>query len=309
VLETDNPMHQMAANFVAVVDKEARALLAQTPRDGVLTWDRFSDAWFAIVRQVVFGSGARDDRELHEILDTLRSHGNWAFLSPGRPQLREELLSKIRQHISRAEPGSLVAVIAKVRKSDRTAPEHQVPQWLFAFDPAGMTTFRALALLAVHRDHLERAKEEIASHDKAHEPLPLLRATVLETLRLWPTTPLLLRETTRDVEWETGLLTAGTGVVIFAPFFHRDDERLAYADRFAPEIWEQEWGPDDWPMVPFSLGPGVCPGRHIVQLVSSAMLAAIVSRRNVRMLQPGRLSPSRRMPAILNQYSVRPALY
>jgi hypothetical protein len=147
----------------------------------------------------------------------------------------------VKEHLQRAEPGSLAAVAAEVPKVRETAAAHQVPQWLFASDPAGMTAFRTLALLASHPAHEARAREEIESPQRAGAdgppPRPYLRACVLESLRLWPTTPLVLRETTRETTWETGVLPPKTGILIFAPYFHRDDQRLPYADRFAPEVW------------------------------------------------------------------------
>jgi cytochrome P450 len=307
-------MHHLAEHFARIVEREARNLLGEIPHRGVLSWNHFAEYWFRIVRQVVFGPSARDDHELREMIDTLRAHGNWAHLSPRRTELREKLLDRIRHYIDRAEDGSLAAVIAQYPENERTAPEHQVPQWLFAFDPAGMTTFRGLALLAAHPEYSQRAREESTQRDKEHEPLPTIRAAALEALRLWPTTPLVLRETTRDVEWETGIIPAGTGIIIYAPFFHRDDDRLAYANRFAPEIWSDdhgildrgtELGPDDWPLVPFSRGPGICPGRNVVLLAVSTFLATVLHTRQVRLTGRHRLAADQPLPGTLNHFSLR----
>jgi cytochrome P450 len=312
VLQHEKLMHDLAENFVTVAQREAGNLLAEIPRRGILSWDHFAQYWFRIVRQVVFGAGARDDHELRDMLDSLRSRANWAYLAPQNTQLRARFLARVRQHLARAEEGSLAAMFARIPKTGRTAPEQQVPQYLFAFDPAGMTTFRALALLAAHRDYYELAREEANSRDTWHQPLPMLRAAALEALRLWPTTPLVLRETTRDVEWETGIIPARTGIVIFAPFFHRDEERLAYANRFAPEIWiEHQDGVtgqhhrESWPLVPFSRGPGVCPGRNIVLLVSSAFNATVLKGRPLRLAEPARMRPDRPLPASQNHFSLR----
>jgi hypothetical protein len=43
-----------------------------------------------------------------------------------------------------------------------------VTQWLFAFDAAGMATFRTLALMAVHPGVQSRMRDEISSCDPAH---------------------------------------------------------------------------------------------------------------------------------------------
>jgi cytochrome P450 len=188
--------------------------------------------------------------------------------------------------------------------TSQTAPEHQVPQWLFAFDPAGITTFRSLALLASHPDYASQARKEINSQVGSTPP-SMLWATVLESLRLWPTTPLSLRESTAETSWKTGIMPANTGIVIFTPFFHRDSERLSYADRFAPEQWMSEQMPENWPLVPFSEGPAVCPGRHLVLLLSTAMLSALMKDGQLRWKPTMRLRSGQPVPATLNHYGLR----
>jgi cytochrome P450 len=195
--------------------------------------------------------------------------------------------------------------VAETHATDRTAPSHQPPQWLFAFDPAGMTTFRALALLATHPEQAERARQEIRSREgTSWELLPFLRACVLESLRVWPTTPMVLRETTHETTWEAGTLEAGTGILIYAPFFHRDDRRLPYADRFTPDLWLEERTREDWPLIPFSAGPAICPGRNLVLLATSAMLAALLDEREVHLVSH-QMGPDRPLPALLDNYSLR----
>jgi hypothetical protein len=303
VLDHHREVHRLADRFVMAAGEEASALLSHVRRRGVLSWDAFSHAWFRLVRRVVFGDGAANDHELSYLTSQLRSDANWAFLKPRRHHLRQRFFRRIGAHLARAEAGSLAGVIATVPKTEVTAPEHQVPQYLFAFDPAGMTTFRSLALLATHPQQFERAQGEIRTSGDRHQ-LPFLRATVLESLRLWPTTPLVLRETTREITWPHGTMPGNTSVIVFAPFFHRDDERLPYAHRFTPELWLQERTRHDWPLIPFSGGPGICPARHLVQMLSSAMIAALVGGRTLALERPSRMSPER-LPGTLNNYSLR----
>ena len=137
-LDTDRPAHRLAETFLDIANSEAGRLHEQARRHGELNWDIFSDAWFRIVRRVIFGDAARDDEELSVMMAKLRAAANWAFLRPRRPQLRQQLLDRIHHYLSIAEPASLAGVIARTPVTDRTAPEQQVPQWLFAFDAAGM---------------------------------------------------------------------------------------------------------------------------------------------------------------------------
>jgi cytochrome P450 len=121
-----------------------------------------------------------------------------------------------------------------------------------------------------------RARQEIADDESGGQYLPYLRATVLESLRLWPTTPMVLRQTTKKTPLGDDTLQKDTGLLIYAPYFHRDERRLPFAHRFAPETWEGGKTASDWPLVPFSDGPGICPGRNVVLLTTSAFIARVI---------------------------------
>jgi hypothetical protein len=305
VLRSDRAIHPLAERFVAVVDDERSRLLLAPRRRGVMGWEEFSDTWFRMVRRIVLGEGAAEDRDLTDAIARLRKDANWAMLRPVRRGLRARMLTRLAGYLQRAEPGSLAAVVARTPVTGATEPPHQVPQWLFAFDAAAMATFRALALLATHEEYATRVREEIREGDPAHRPLPLLRATLLESVRLWPTTPMVLRQTTGETTWEAGTMPAGTGILIFAPFFHRDDRRQPFADRFAPELWPHESAGEDWPLFPFSRGPAFCPGRSLVLLLGSAMLAGLLRGTRFRLPRPARLDPSRPLPATLNHFGLK----
>jgi cytochrome P450 len=305
VLGHEHSVHRLVESFLPVVDEEAQRILASAQARGELDWNGFSEGWFRLVRRVVFGNSASEDHEFNDLTVQLRRAGNWGFLRPRQSAVQERFFARIKEYLDRAEPGSLAAVIESAPKTEETMPHHQVPQWLFAFDPAGMTTFRALALLAAHPEQASRAQEEVRSNPGIkRQDLPFLRATVLESLRLWPTTPLVLRQTTRETRWEDGTMPAKTGILIFAPFFHRDDQRLAYADRFTPELWLKQRTDQDWPLIPFSAGPAICPGRNLVLLLTSAMLAALIDQRSLRLVPSDRLDPAR-LPGTLDNYSLR----
>jgi cytochrome P450 len=159
------------------------------------------------------------------------------------------------------------------RRLDEYHPElpDQVPHWLFAFDAAGIVTMRALAIGG--------------------------RGThgILESARLWPTTPVILRESTEPTRWHGTWLPKNTEFVVFTPFFHRDPDRLPYADRYAPEIWDR---PLDPAIVPFSGGPGVCPGRDLVLATGSAMIDALSEHLTFPAL-------SEPLPRTLNHFGLR----
>lgn len=317
VLEHERAVHHMVGKFLPAVDDEAGHILGRARRQGTLDWDGFNAGWTRLVRRIVFGDAAAGDQEISDMIIALRQAANWAFMRPKKTGMRQRFLARIQAYLERAEPGSLAAVAASVPRTPDAAPNQQVPQWLFAFDAAGMATFRALALLAAHPEQAERARAELRSHpDMARQYLPFLRATVLESLRLWPTTPAILRQTTRDTDWSGDTMPAGTGVLVFTPFFHRDDRRMACANRFAPELWlkddkVRDAQDRDWPLIPFSSGPVTCPARNLVLMLTSVMLGALIDAgadgKTLRLLPQGRLDPAQ-LPGTLDNYGLRFAL-
>jgi 2-amino-4-hydroxy-6-hydroxymethyldihydropteridine diphosphokinase len=68
----------------------------------------------------------------------LRSRANRGFMLPKNRRARAELHARLQAYVDKAEPASLASRVAKHPKA--AAGTHQMTQWLFAFDPAGMTT-------------------------------------------------------------------------------------------------------------------------------------------------------------------------
>ncbi|WP_079144573.1 cytochrome P450 [Streptomyces agglomeratus] len=304
VLETGRHLHHLAPQFVRTVREEAgRLLTGPAPLD----WDAFAATWWRIVRRVVLGDSARDDTALTDRLARLRGFGNWASLVPpratARPRARFE--RELRAHLDRAEPGSLAEALDRTPAKPGVDPAGQVPHWLFAFDAAGVAAARTLALLATHPAQEQQVRNELAVPDLARpQVLPYTRACVMESVRLWPTTPFLLRESTRRTRWGEGTLPGGTTFLVYAPYFHRDGS-APYGDRFVPEIWldgTAHTGPE---FVPFSAGPGVCPGEDLVLLVTSTLVAALLEGHDVRLHGPVRLRSGGPVPYTINHFALR----
>lgn len=304
-LESTCPNHSLALNFVRVAREEAQALLATAGSS--ITWNEFSPAWDRIVRRVVLGDGAHDDTELSALLKSLRADGNWSFLHPRNTAKRKAYMARLEKHLVRAEAGSLAAALAKAPKPDGAAPCSQATHWIFAFDAGAIAAFSTLALLATHEDVRGRAIEEAraAPAEQTRNPMfPFLRSCLLEALRLWPTTMIVHRQTTEATSWDGATMAEGTSLLLFAPYFHRDDRRLPFANRFAPEIWVDEPGGTKLPLIPFSAGPGECPGRHIVLLVGSALLAQILASTSFELVGGQSVSHQQELPGTLDHFSL-----
>ncbi|WP_103381373.1 cytochrome P450 [Pseudonocardia dioxanivorans] len=305
VLDTGHPLHENAAAITHVVRQEAAALRAAAVDSGVLDWDAFMRAWWRVVRRVVLGDGARDDDALTDDLTRLRRAGNWSGLHPRNRHVRERMRQRLAAHLGRAEPGSLAAVMARTPVPPGTDAVDQVPQWLFAFDPAGAVALRALALVAAHPGFARCVRDDLAERDATRpQELPLLRAAVLESARLWPTTPLLLRDTVSETRWARGALPAGTALLIPTWYLHRNDARPD-AHRFSPDGWLDGTYDADPAIVPFSAGPAHCPGRELVLLTASTMLATLVGDLDLTVRPAGLLVPGRPLPGGLDPFTLR----
>jgi cytochrome P450 len=305
VLEPGAQVHRLAATFIAVIGEEAKQLAPAGGRE--LGWQEFSDVFQRIVRRIVLGDAARDARALTDTLTELRRAGNWAFLRPRKKKLLASFQHALETHLARAEHGSLAGRATEVPQDPDTRAVDQVTHWLFAFDAAAMASWRALGLLAAHPEHLARASAA-ADRDSLTERLAHYRCAFLESLRLWPTTPAILRETTHETRWGGSVLPAGTSLLIFAPFFHRDDDRLPFANRFAPDVWLDAGKRGRWPLIPFSAGPAMCPAHDLVPLLCSALLAAMTRGRNINQVAPAPLDQRRPIPATLDHASLRLSL-
>lgn len=302
VLQTACPVHGLAPRFIQILQQEMEELLRRSGPE--LDWNGFIAAWYRVVRRIAFGDSARDDDALTDMLTKLRKDGNWAFARPKRKRLRKRFLSRLEGYIKAAPTDSLGGQLRLSPKGPNAAPTQQPPQWLFAFEPAAMATFRALALLATHPQAMGDARREASRGDLAD--LPFLRTVLLESVRLWPTTPAILRQSTAPTDWGGRILPEGAGLLIFAPYFNRDPQ-LPFADRFAPEIWDGEPLAAVPGVVPFSDGPAFCPGRNLVLLLGAAALG-ILAGRTAGLLDPDRLDPTRPLPSALDNFTLKFAL-
>jgi hypothetical protein len=114
----------------------------------------------------------------------------------------------------------------------------------------------------------------------------------------------ILRKTIQPTTCGDLALEPGSGVVIYAHFFHRDDERVGYANRFTPDLW---LGSDPGEVSPFSpsvLGPALRPGNHLVTLIGAARLVAMLDAGQVELTlpHPHQESP---LPGSLDHFTLR----
>jgi cytochrome P450 len=310
VLDTGQTLHRFADRFAAVARDETDDLILEAADDGGrLDWDRWQSAFRRLTRRVVLGDRARDDEELSDLLREMMSEANGM---PGKPSERyPAFISRLSAHVEAAEPGSLVALFDEAPSDDVTRPTGQAAHWLFAtHDTLAINAFRALVLLATHPGPRGRVDEELGDFDPESAAasdvarLDYVEVCVQEAMRLWPTTPMLSRETLTETDWGGVDVPAGTTVLIPNAFLHRDTERHPWADRFSPEQWLDGEAPDDWCFNHFSRGPQGCPGAGLALFLATAVLATLLTRRDVELASPS-LDPDRPLPHMLDFFGLR----
>jgi cytochrome P450 len=302
VLQPGEAPHDLARRIDQVMAEELDAILGRHP--AVVHWGRLRDGCYRAILRLVLGDAARDDAQILAALNALRGEGNWLGLRPWRRKrvrtLRQAMMAGIGQHVAAAADGSLAGLFATAPQTPLTRPAVQVPHWLMALEGLGTTVIGpTLALLAGHPEHDERARAEArAAGDRAY-----LRACLHESLRLWPLVPTLLRVVTTPTGWHGTTLAAGTGITIPVAVHNRNPQ-IDYADAFTPQAWLDGRATADWWIVPFSAGPGRCPGADLGSQVGASMLATLLRQYDFHPAGP-KLGPDRPLPKTLDPFSLR----
>jgi cytochrome P450 len=229
---------------------------------------------------------------------------------PGKPAAGyEPFIERVQAYVDAAEAGSLCSLVADAPADEDTDPAGQLVHWLFAMgDTLPANLLRALALLASHPDQFAAVRSNLAGADLARPETiagqEYLAGCILEAMRLWPTTQLFGRVATQDVRFSRGaVLPAGRQALIYNLFNHRNRDRIAYADRFAPEEWVTGSAAGDWSFNFFSNGPQGCPGAGLAVFLGQALIARLVAGAELQ-LSGASLDPGGRLPYALDIYGL-----
>jgi len=287
VLEPSSPQHSLAKGFARLAVEEAEGIADE------LRFAALNASFQRLTRRVVFGEAATDDLELTEQLGDLMAAGN---KMPGKPaDGYEEFHAHIAEYVETPDPKALTGLIGKAPSNDETDVPGQLIHWLFAMgDTLPANLFRALALLATHPEAL----------DKARADQDYLAGCIFEAMRLWPTTALFGRVQAEDYRWVNGQKTpAGTPLLIHNLFNHRNRDRIAFADRFAPEEWSEGSAGSDWSFNFFSHGPQGCPGAALSVFLGQAFLGRVLEKAAPELVEGPSLSADKPLPYGFDIYS------
>lgn len=302
VLATSERVHPDAERFLGVVADEVGRLRVGAS----LHWASWESLFDHITLRVIFGDRARDDQELTALLEALMGEAN-RLVGLSHSDDYYEFYGRLERRLMDPEPGSLLSRFSEAPQTDLTRVVHQIPHWMFATrDTLAANTYRALGVIVADPALERRVREELEGVDlgdgEAVDGLRLLEGCLHEVMRLWPTVPLLARETTRETTLAGQRLDEGTQVMILNTFNHRDPAQVPDADRLAPERWADEQ--HDYRFNHLSNGTQDCPGGPLVLLLGKAVLGRVLESYRLSLDQP-RLEPGRDLPHMLNFFEMR----
>ncbi|WP_025274021.1 cytochrome P450 [Haloglycomyces albus] len=294
VLDYHHPVPRAASSDAAIVAFEVGEVLDSALVTGRLSWPSVKRMFDRIGRQVCLGRAARDDEEVTELLTALRREGNWFGRLPGArrrsDRCRRRLEDRIGAYATRADSRSLVGSMSDLPVDGSVRPLGQVPHWLMATALLGPVTMRALALLDSYPRSLVRVLDDLETADRFHRrgskdhflAQPYLTAVICDAARLWPMVANLSRVTTEDTSLGGVELESGTSIMVPAHFLARSQARGEEANRFVPERWLSGEAQDNWAYLPFSKGPGSCPGRDLGIFLIQEALNSFLRRATFR---------------------------
>lgn len=204
----------------------------------------------------------------------------------------EELIAERRDDPEAEDDLLALLLTAEDRVTGETMTDEEIRDEVVTFIVAGHTTIAAALtwawyLLAsnpaAHR-RLHDSVREVDLESPALETMGELgEATrvVEETMRLYPSVPLIGRETTEPVELGGYTVAEGSTIVISPYLTHRDDRFWHCPGAFDPDRFRDERDPDrhEFAYFPFSAGAHMCTGREFAMLELPLVLSAVVAER------------------------------
>jgi len=167
-------------------------------------------------------------------------------------------------------------------------------------DTTANTLAWAIWLLYKHPECLARARAEVDAEVgdpsawtiERFAKLDYVEACANETLRLRPVVPFLILQALRETSVAGIRIPADTLIWNALRTDTLREEHFDEPDRFKPERWLAEAGPNassaSRVAMPFGAGPRVCPGRHLAMLEIKMGLAVLLGRFDIESVAPAR---------------------
>ncbi|MGI8631325.1 MAG: cytochrome P450 [Solirubrobacterales bacterium] len=284
VLCTAERVHPLADRFAAIAAEETA--LAVQEAAGDLRWEHIDTLHEKMMLRVVFGDRARDDHQLVARLQRLMHEANRVAALSESDDF-EPFHQALRDYLSDPPEDCLLGRAAKAPEIDD--PAGQIPHWMFAMgDTLALNVAQAVIAVLSQPEVEATVHDELegADLDKACDVdgLRQLEGCLEEAMRLWPTTPVLARESMCEQHLAGAKLSEGTPVMIVNTFNHRDSRTVADADHVVPERWR---GSERDPRFNhLSGGSQICAGIGLTVFLGKAVLATLLRDRDLKLREP-----------------------
>lgn len=164
----------------------------------------------------------------------------------------------------------------------------QCATMIFAgYETTARLLFWASYLLTLDHDEQDRLRAEVRAFPPEHVTTlddlghwPRLRLVLLETLRLYPPVPILVREPIKDDEIMGERVQSGTQVYVAPWVLHRHRKHWRHPTAFMPDRFAGRPSPwtSEGAYLPFGAGPRICIGAAFALSEAQIVLATILQR-------------------------------
>jgi cytochrome P450 len=293
---------ELAAMVHAVCAEEGAALGAKAE----LRWADFAHTSQRIMLRVIFGRADDDHRTAHEMLRALMSRANWLIVRPSLRRL-EAYQTRLQRLIAGAARGTLAFRARTLPDAARIPMADQVTHWMFAMsDTLSENVARAAGVIHAIPRSRELARQEVRKVNLRNPTAPgllrYIRACLEEAMRLWPSTPFIVRRALQTDTICGHRVTSGDQLVIPNVLNHVDPTAVAAALEWYPERWLEHSQPSKF--YHLSGGAQSCAGAEIARYVGTQVLAELVNSGEFHTHNP-RIVSAQRLPASYNPFAIR----
>ncbi|XP_030081366.1 cytochrome P450 4p1-like [Drosophila hydei] len=243
--------------------------------------------------------GASDDKRFLEEV-----HGFSSEIIAKRRKLLEEAVKEKRKtqeaddiYINKKQRFAMLDTLIFAEKDgliDHVGICEEVDTLMFeGFDTTSIGLIFGLMNMSLHQDKQELCYQEISEHiadDFSNldlnqlSKLKYLECFIKETMRLFPSVPIMSRKTIKETELANGLiLPSGALTVLHIYELHRNPKYWSSPEEFQPERFLPENSKDrhTYAYMPFSAGQRNCIGQKYAMLEMKTLLIVVLKRFKV----------------------------
>ncbi|MEU6229185.1 cytochrome P450 [Streptomyces sp. NPDC047042] len=213
--------------------------------------------------------------------------------------------------LGRVRRGDLLDMLLDARDEDtglgmddRQLRDEVITTFAAGHETTAVTLSWTFYLLSRHRDVLAAVQREVDGALGGRLPtvedlaaMPYTLRVFEESLRMYPSAPIVPRLTLKDVELGGHLVPEGSRVLVNLHNIHRHPAHWPDAERFDPDRFDPDrFAPDRlrvqqgagrakrhrFAYLPFGAGPHLCIGKHFALMEAHLLLAALLQRYEFR---------------------------